>query len=293
MNIGILASGGDGAGMNYCLHTLYKKLYKKNNITLFNLGYYGLIYDKTCNFDKKYLGKVKNDGGICIKTSRCPELETNEGIDNAIKTLQKYDIDCLVVLGGNGSLLGLKEIHDRGMDVMFIPCTIDNDLAGSDYTLGHNTACENCIKYIQKVNDTMQSFNRVCIYEVMGRRCPQIAITVGKNVKADYVYSDEFCTKETCAKEIKNSTNDAKIVILRENLIDINELKQYIEQKNQIEVRTCVIGYYQRGGSPTKIEKKYAKNFAKKCAKCINQNKLNSAIITKNNSYYSIDINKI
>ena len=139
----------------------------------------------------------------------------------------------------------------------------------------------------------MQSFNRVCIYEVMGRRCPQIAITVGKNVKADYVYSDEFCTKETCAKEIKNSTNDAKIVILRENLIDINDLKQYIEQKNQIEVRTCVVGYFQRGGSPTKIEKKYAKNFAKKCAKCINQNKLNSAIITKNNSYYSIDINKI
>lgn len=293
MNIGILASGGDGAGMNYCLYTLYKRLYKYHKITLFSRGFWGLIRDITLDYDLKFLRKMKNIGGICIKTSRCKEMQTSEGVDNAIQTLKKHDIDCLVVMGGNGSLNALKEIHDRGMDVIFIPCTIDNDIVGSDYTIGYDTACNNCTQFILQVNDTMKSFNRVCIYQAMGRNCPQIAITVGKNVKADYVYTDEFCSKEDCKNAIQNSTKDAPIVILRENLIDINELKSYLEQTLKLDVRTCIVGYIQRGGKPTQLEKRYAHKFAKLCATSINQNKLNSALISKNNSFYVIDINHI
>ncbi len=293
MNIGILASGGDGAGMNYCLYTLYKRLCKHNKITLFSRGFLGLIQDITLNYDLKFLRKMRNVGGICIKTSRCQEMQTREGVDSAIQTLKNHNIDCLVVMGGNGSLNALKEIRDRGMDVMFIPCSIDNDIVGSDYTIGFDTACHNCTQFIMQVNDTMKSFNRVCIYQAMGRKCPQIAITVGKNINADYVYTDEFCSKEDCKTAIQNSTKDAPIVILRENLTDINELRKYLEQSLKVDVKTCIVGYIQRGGKPTQLEKRYAKKFAKLCAVSICQNKLNSVLISKNKSFYAIDINKI
>ena len=293
MNIGILASGGDGVGMNTFLYSICYRLHFKNNITLFSQGFKGLINDIVIPFDLKFLRINRNKGGVCIKTSRCPEFETGEGVDESIKTLQKYNIDCLIVMGGNGSLKGLKEIRDRGMDVMFIPCTIDNDLAGTDYCIGFNTACKNSIDFVNKVNDTMKSFNRTCIYQVMGRKCPQIAIEVGKKVNADYVFTDEFCTKEKCLEALKQSTKDAPIIIVREDLIDIEELKQYIQDELSFDVKISTIGYIQRGGNPTCKEKYFAKGFARKCAREIKKNRLNSAIIVKNNSFYAIDINKI
>ncbi len=293
MNIGILASGGDGVGMNAFLYGFCFWLHIKNKITLFSQGYKGLIYDKIVPFDLNFLRKNKNKGGICIKTSRCPEFETGEGIDDAIKTLQKYSIDCLVVMGGNGSLKGLKEISDRGMDVMFVPCTIDNDLAGTDYCIGFDTACQNSIDFVKQVNDTMQSFNRTCIYQVMGRKCPQIAIKVAESVDADYVFTDEYCTKEKCLEALKQSTKDAPIVIVREDLLNVEELKQYIQEQLNTDVKISTIGYIQRGGKPTRKEKYFAKCFAKKCAWEIRRNRFNSAIIVKNNSFYAIDINKI
>ena len=293
MNIGILASGGDGVGMNTFLYNFCLWLHINNKITLFSQGYKGLIYDITIPYDIKFLRKNRNNGGICIKTSRCQEFETGEGVDDAIKTLQKHNIDCLVVMGGNGSLKGLKEISDRGMDVMFVPCTIDNDLAGTDYCIGFDTACNNSINFVKQVNDTMQSFNRTCIYQVMGRKCPQIALDVGKSVDADYVFTDEFCTKEKCLEALNQSKKDAPIVIVKEDLIDVEELKHYIQDQLNSDVKISTIGYIQRGGKPTQKEKHFAKCFAKKCAMEIRRNKLNSAIIVKNNSFYAIDINKI
>ena len=295
MNIGILASGGDGAGMNYCLFNLYKYLYKNNKVILFNRGYKGLIENDILNFDYKFLNKHKNDGGIILQTSRCPEFKTEEGKQKGIDTIKENNIDCLIVLGGNGSLRGAQELKELGINVMFIPCTIDNDVAGSEYCIGFNTACYNCTSFVLHVNDTMKSFNRTCIYEAMGRECPQIAIEVAKKVNASYAYIDETCTQEKCIQTLKESlkTNDAPIVILRENLINILDLKQKIINDLKVDVRTCIVGYVQRGGKPTKIEKNYAKNFAKNCANQINNNNLNKAIIVKNSAFCAVDITKI
>ena len=227
MVIGILASGGDGAGMNFCLYNIYKNLYKKHRVVLFNKGYKGLIENDVCNFDYNYLNKHKNDGGIVIKTSRCPQFRTMEGKQKAIETMKSHNMDCLIVLGGNGSLRGAIELNELEQNVMFIPCTIDNDVAGSDYCIGFDTACVNCTNFVLHVNETMKSFNRTCIYEAMGRECPQIAKVVAKNVDADYMYVDESCSVEKCLEAIKNSQKDAPIVILRENLIKIEELLIY------------------------------------------------------------------
>lgn len=287
MNIGILASGGDGAGMNYCLYNLYKKLYKKHKIFLFNRGFYGLINNDILNYNFKYLKKHKNDGGIIIKTSRCKEFEMKKYQDIAVENIVKNKIDLIIVMGGNGSFNGAKELIVRSVKVMFIPCTIDNDVNDSEYCIGFDTACYNCANFIKHVNTTMQSFNRTCIYEAMGRECPAIAITVGNMVDADYLYVGNSCSVENCIDvlRIAKQKKDAPIVILRENLVDIKYLRQEIEKKLNIDVRTCIVGYVQRGGKPTKLEKLNAKKFAETCTKNINQKNYNNSIVVKNNKF--------
>lgn len=293
MNVGILASGGDGAGMNYCLFNLYKKLKTFSNIVLFNQGYKGLIYDEVLNFDYNYIKKHKNDGGIIIKTSRCEDFETEKGQEKALLTIKKYNLDCLIVMGGNGSLQGALKLAELNQNVMFIPCTIDNDVKNSEYCIGYDTACFNCTNFVKHVNDTMKSFNRVCIYQAMGRKCPKIAMTVAKNVNADYAYVDKDCSVSDCVDAIKNCDTDAPIVILRENLIDIELLRDKLKENLNKDVKTCIVGYVQRGGKPTKVEKNYAKMFADKCANEIKNNHFNNAIVIENNLAVSTNINNL
>ena len=292
MKIGILASGGDGAGMNYFLFHIYKYLHKKHDVVLFNKGYCGLINNDILNYSYRFLNEHKKDGGIIIKTSRCKEFSTKQGIQKAVDTLENNKIDVLIVMGGNGSLRGAKELVKMGIKVIFIPCTIDNDIENSEYCIGFDTACYNCTNFILHVNDTMKSFNRTCIYEAMGRECPEIAIVVGNNINADYLYVSDVCSVEDCINKIKDSLKykDAPIVILRENLIDIQYLKQRLINELNIDVKTCIVGYVQRGGKPTKFEMQCAKNFAKTCAKTINSGKYNTAIVVKNGKFCSWDL---
>ena len=295
MKIGILASGGDGAGMNCFLFNIYKYLSKKNEAVLFNKGFWGLINNQTLNFSLSHLKEHKNDGGIIIKTSRCKEFASKEGMKKALETLKVLNIDLLIVMGGNGSLRGATELVENGVNVIFIPCTIDNDIAGSEYCIGFDTACYNCTNFIMHVNDTMKSFNRTCIYEAMGRECPEIAIVVGNNVNADYLYVSNVCSVEGCIEAVKKSLQykDAPIVILRENLIDIQQLKQKLIDALNIDVKTCIVGYVQRGGKPTSFEKKCAKNFAKECFRTIKNKQNNCAIVVKNGKFCGLPIKKI
>ena len=278
MNIGILASGGDGVGMNNCLYHLCKDLYKQNNIILFDAGFKGLVYNKTCKFDIDELKQNSLCGGVVIHSSRCPEFATIEGIQKAVKTYDNHKLDVLIVMGGNGSLRGVKEFFEHKKNVMFVPCSIDNDVFDSDYAIGFSTACKNCIEYIQNVNCTMQAFNRACIYEVMGRDCGRIADFVSIQVDADYCYSNEKCSIDDCAKSLQTKS---PIIVLKENLVNIEDFAKELQEKTKIETRYCVIGYYQRGGKPTKLEVKNSKLLANACTKCIKQNLLNKQVLLK------------
>lgn len=279
MNIGVLASGGDGAGMNMFLYTLVKSL-KKHNITLFKFGYKGLIEDLVCDFDLPYLKSKCLDGGVCIKTSRCPEFTTKQGQIKALETLKKHNIDVLVVMGGNGSLKGAKSIAGKGVKIIFVPCSIDNDVSPSKYAIGFDTACDACVKYIKNVQDTMLSFDRLCIYEVMGRDYDAIAQKVGEKVDADYIYTDKSNVND-CVKYLQNTQKSAPIVILQENLVNIEDLANDISQKLNREVKFCVIGYFQRGGTPTVNECKFAKQFADVCVKQIKDGLNNNLMFIK------------
>ena len=278
MNIGILASGGDGVGMNNCLYHLCKNLHKSNNIILFKAGFCGLVNDDTYKFDIVELKQNAGMGGIVIHSSRCPEFATKEGLKKAEQTYQKHNLDLLIVMGGNGSLRGAKEFFALKKNVMFIPCSIDNDILDSDYAIGYSTACKNCIEYIQNVNCTMQAFNRACIYEVMGRECDRIANFVANKVGADYCFNSPKCTASECAKSLKKSS---PIIVLRENLVNIDEFAKKLQELTNIETRYCVIGYFQRGGKPTRQEIKFSKMLADTCCKYIKKNEINKQILLK------------
>ena len=294
MKIGILASGGDGAGMNACLYKI-ASLLKNDELILFNRGYFGLINNELCNFDYKYIKQHSTDGGIMIKTSRCPEFKTQPGIQKAVQTYKLHNLDGLIVMGGNGSLMGAKELEKNGLNIYFIPCTIDNDVAGSEYCIGFDTACHNCTEFINNVNATMKSFNRTCIYEAMGRECPAIAITVANRVDADYLYVGKSCSIEECVEKIKIALTkkDAPIILLRENLVDIQILRRALMENLNIDVKTCIVGYIQRGGKPTKLEIKNAYNFAKNVVKNIKNKQKNVAIIVKNGFYVTSELKNI
>lgn len=279
MNIAIIGSGGDGAGMNMCLYQMCKNL-KHHNVILFNKGYQGLIDNNIANFTLKDLQQEKNKGGIIIKSSRSSEFMTEKGFNKAIDNLKKNNVDVLVVMGGNGSLQGVRELVKAGVNCIFIPTTIDNDIKESDYSIGYNTAVANAVDFIEKVDTSMKAFDRACIYEVMGRHCPDIANSVTEIVKADYCYTSDSTFKD-CLNKIKKvyETNKAPIIILQENVINFDELKNYLmENIKGIEVKVAVVGYVQRGGNATKKELQIAKIFASVVTELVNIKKFNQIV---------------
>ena len=293
MNIAIIGSGGDGAGMNMCLYEMCKKL-KSHNIVLFYRGYQGLIDNSIANYSINFLKNEKNKGGIIIKSSRSSEFMTDKGFKKAVSNLRKNKIDVLIVMGGNGSLCGVKKLCNAGVKCLFIPTTIDNDIKESDYCIGFDTAVYNAVDFIEKVDTSMQAFDRICIYEVMGRHCPDIANMVTDLTNADYCYTSES-TKSECLKVIKNKIKKDKSpkIILQENVIPNEDLKTYLSQNLKgADVKVAVVGYVQRGGFATKHELFMAKEFAEGIYKCIKNGQYNKIIKFEkiNNCFKAIDL---
>jgi len=279
MNIAILGSGGDGAGMNMCLYELCKRL-KKHNVMLFYRGYQGIIDNAIIDFDLETLNAQKGKGGIIIKSSRSPEFMTDKGFKKALSILQKNKVDVLIVMGGNGSLKGAKELKEAGVNILFIPTTIDNDIEESDYSIGFDTAVANAVDFINKVDTSMQAFDRVCIYEVMGRHCPDIANEVTLKTGAEYCYTGES-SKRHMLQVVKVALREGKCpkVILQENVLPADELKEYLNKyiKN-LDVKVAVVGYVQRGGDATQKELKMASGFAKAVCDCVVKGTFNKII---------------
>lgn len=279
MNIAIIGSGGDGAGMNECLYNLCKNL-KSHNVVLFNYGYQGIIDNNVASLDLKTLKNERKNGGIIIKSSRSSEFMTPNGFKKCLKTLEQHKIDVLVVMGGNGSLAGAKELHSAGINVVFIPTTIDNDIEASDYSIGFNTAINNAVDFVQKVNTSMKAFDRTCIYEVMGRHCPDLAMQVAKQVNASFCFvSTSKKTELVNALKQAYKTDLAPIIILQENTTPADELKEYLQQKFQKrDFKVAIVGYVQRGGVATSCELKMAKGFASCASNAIKNKQFNKLI---------------
>lgn len=258
--IAVLTSGGDSPGMNACIRSVVRygisaglKVYGVMR------GYTGLIENDMTLMTERSVGNIIHVGGTILKTSRCKEFMTDEGVDTAAQNLKSRGIDGLVVIGGDGSFRGARELAKRGILVACIPGTIDNNLFYTDYTLGFDTAVNTVVDLVNNVRDTSISHDRVSIVEVMGAGCGDIALTAGLASGADVILVPEvkWSVDDVCHKlaNARKHNKQCSIIVLSEHVCDPNDLAKMIQVKSGIECRSVILGHVQRGGSPTAFDR--------------------------------------
>ena len=258
--IGILTSGGDAPGMNAAIRAVVRSaIYYGCKVYGINRGYKGLIESDLVEMNLSSVGDIIHRGGTILKSSRCEEFKTEEGRQKAVKILKKYNIDCLVVIGGDGSFRGAQKLSELGFPAIGIPGTIDNDLAYTDYTIGFYTALNTIVDAISKIRDTSSSHERVNIIEVMGRHCGDLALYSGLAGGAETIIVpeidykiDDICLRlETTKKRGKRHS----IIMLAEGVGNANDIGGKIIEKTGVDLRVTVLGHVQRGGSPTAFDR--------------------------------------
>lgn len=281
--VAILTSGGDSQGMNAYVHKLVNLLIKNNYcpVAIYR-GFQGLIDQDIHKLNSKEVDNISFLGGSVLKTARCKEFYGDIGVQKGYDILKKHKIDILVVLGGNGSYMGAMDLMNKGMKVICIPGTIDNDLYYSDISLGFDSAVNNAVSAIEKIKQTMRANNRGVIVEVMGRNCGNIALNTAISVNANaLIISEDKKSIKNCDKFIQNALDsgvESPVVVVQENLIDGQKLAEKYEKKFKKQFKFERIGYVQRGGEPTVKDKIFANLLAIQTMNSILAEEFNIAI---------------
>lgn len=255
--LGILTSGGDAPGMNAAIRAVTRSaLYQGLEVIGIRRGYEGLIERDIIPMTESSVGGILLHGGTILRTARSKAFMRPEGVNAAIATLKENDIDALVVIGGDGSFRGAKKLDEKGVAVAGIPGTIDNDMAGTDCTIGFDTACNTALECINKLRDTASSHDRTFIVEVMGRNAGYLALETGVACGAEHVLIPEIPVDiETVVKKLHYSKGRGKthsIVVLAEGVMSAAVLSEKIRVlSSDYDPRIVVLGHLQRGGSPS------------------------------------------
>ena len=287
--IAVLTSGGDAPGMNAAIRAVVRTaLDNKMDIYGVERGYEGLVKGELTRLNHRAVSDMIHKGGTFLKTARCPEFKDIEVQRKASEVLSAYDIDALVVLGGDGTFRGAKDLHDNfGVKVFGIPCTIDNDLAYTDYTIGFDTAVNTVLWAINNLRDTMHSHDRVSLIEVMGRHCGDIALYAGVAGGVEYVLVPEIPFDiDSIASSIKKSYVRGKtsnMIILAEGAGNREEIVEKLQQKSGVSVKVTNFGYIQRGGSPNMADRVLAARFGYKAVELLKNNAESCVIGVKDN----------
>lgn len=255
--IGVLTSGGDAPGMNAAVRSVVRiALFKQLEVMGIFRGYAGLVEDDIKPLNHRSVSNIIGNGGTALKTSRCKEFMTREGQERAVETLKNHRIDGLVVIGGDGSYRGAQELcAEWRIPCIGVPGTIDNDINGTDYTIGSDTALNTALSAIDKIRDTVNALERIFVVEVMGRHCGYIALNVALAGGAEQVIIPErpFDINKMC-QEITEGYIRGKgswIIVVAEGVIKAQDLVDKIAQNTDLDARMLVLGHIQRGGSPT------------------------------------------
>ncbi len=262
--IGVFTSGGDAPGMNACVRAVVRTaIYLGKEVVGIHQGYQGMIDKKFINMDARSVRNIIQLGGTVLKTARCAEFRTAEGREKAYKNLVEEGIDALVPIGGDGTFTGAELLSGEfGIPVVCIPGTIDNDLYGSDFTLGYDTATNTVIEAIDKIRDTAASHDRLFFVEVMGRDSGCIALHAGVAGGAEAILLPE---KETAIDDLIHkleegalSKKSSSIVIIAEgdkNGGAYNVAKRVKEKFNFYDIKVTILGHLQRGGTPSSFDR--------------------------------------
>ena len=266
--IALLTSGGDAPGMNACIRAAVRAALSKGmEVVGIRRGYFGLVNDDVIEMDDRSVSGIIQRGGTMLFTARCPEFNTEEGLQKGYDTLKRRGIEGLIVIGGDGSFRGARDLTERfGFPTVGIPGTIDNDLPYTDFTLGFDTAVNTVVSLVNNVRDTMTSHERVSVIEVMGRNCGDIALYSGLASGAEIIVIPEApMTLTEIERRVKASRSSGKssiIIIVAEGVHGFNDIVKDLEEELGLSVRTTIIGHIQRGGAPSMADRVLACKFA-------------------------------
>jgi len=294
----VVTSGGDAPGMNAAIRAVVRLAYSRNFRVLgFEKGWEGLLTNKFRRLTPRSVGGIIQLGGTILRTSRCPEFMKSEGIEKAAEDLALNKIDGLVVIGGDGSFRGAWELSKKTETLIVgVPATIDNDVYGTDETIGFDTAVNTAVNEIDKIRDTAISHERIFVVEVMGRKRGFLASTVGLTVGAEVILVPEVRYKqESIFKTIEENSAKGKrsgIIVTAEGVVDIPKLAREIEETTGAEVRLSILGYAQRGGNPTARSRLLAGLFANKAVELLSKKEGNRVVGLQKGEITSIELEK-
>lgn len=296
--IGVLTSGGDAPGMNAAIRAVVRAaIYYGLKIKGIRHGYNGLLTDDLFDMDLRSVSDIIHRGGTMLYTARCLEFETENGQQKAYETCKKNSIDALVVIGGDGSFCGCQAIAKKGIKCVGIPCTIDNDIACSDYTIGFDTALNTAMEMIDRIRDTTQSHERCSLVEVMGRHSGYLAVNTGiaNGAMCILIPEKKYDIHQDVIAKIKESQKEGKknfLIVVAEGVGGVEEMAKTIQDETGIETRSTILGYVQRGGSPSSRDRLLAALMGCKAVELLKDGQYNRVIALKNYKVVSFGIDE-
>ncbi len=298
--IGVLTSGGDSPGMNAAVRAVVRTgIYHGLEVYGIMRGYSGMVENDIFKMESRSVANIIQRGGTILKTSRSKEFFTPEGRKQAYKNLQKHGIDGLVIIGGDGSFRGAQIFsNEHDIPCIGLPGTIDKDIAGTDFTIGFDTAVNTAVEAIDKIRDTADAHDRLFVIEVMGRDAGYIALHSGIATGAENILIPE---RKTDVEEIINQLAEKErrhklvnmIVVAEGDEFGGNEIAKVIKERlPHQEVRVCILGHIQRGGSPSCFDRLIASRMGYSAVECLREGKYNVFVGIVNNRMFYTPLNE-
>ncbi len=295
--IGVLTSGGDAPGMNAAIRAVVRAALTKGHRVLgIRRGFAGLLGGDIVEMQLRSVCDILQRGGTALYTARCEEFKTAEGVQRGIEVCKKTGIDGVVVIGGDGSYRGARDMSNGGIPCIGVPGTIDNDIASTEYSIGFDTAVNTVVQNVDRLRDTSQSHDRCSVVEVMGRNAGYIALYAGMACGAISILIPErpYDLERDVISRMKATLKTGKqhfIVVAAEGVGDTKALTQAIQEKTGIEARLTVLGHVQRGGTPTAMERVYASLMGHYAVDLLERDIGNRVVGIQNGKLVDYDIN--
>ena len=295
-SIAVLTSGGDAPGMNPAVRAVVRTACQRG-IKVYGVdrGYTGLIKGDIHEMNLRSVSDIITRGGTILYSARCPEFKTEEGLQKAVATCKKFGIDGMVIIGGDGSFRGARDLSLRGIPCIGLPGTIDNDISCTDYTIGYDTCLNTIVQMVDRIRDTSESHDRCTVVEVMGRGAGYLALEAGIAVGATSIIVPEveYDIERDVIARIREFQKPGKkhfVVIVAEGVGGTAEIAKKIEAETGVESRATILGHVQRGGSPTARDRIMASQMGSRAVDLLTQGIGNRVVGIRDNKIVDFDI---
>lgn len=294
--IGVLTSGGDAPGMNAAIRAVVRAGCELGlKVYGIRRGYNGLMENDMFEMNLRSVSDIINRGGTILYSARSPRFKTDEGMQAAIRTCRERGIDGIVVIGGDGSFRGARDLSLRGLPCVAIPGTIDNDIGCCDYTIGYDTACNTIMQMVDRIRDTAESHDRCAVVEVMGRGAGYLALQAGIACGATSILLPEvpYDFDRDVIERMKRTQRSGKVhfvIMVSEAIGGVEEMAKRIQTETGVEARATILGHVQRGGSPTSKDRIVASRMGYRAVQLLNEGIGNRVVAIQKNEILDFDI---